>query len=456
MRKFLIILAIPGISFAGGFALSGVGGKALSLAGSYVSIADDWTAVYWNPAGLANAKKGFGIHGSLAGIFGDATTKTGIVGMDGPYSLKNYPINSTQSFLIPAFGFVLPYKNQYFGFALYVPFGLGTKWDLYSLPIGYRDDGLDNYPKIDHESSIEVINAVLGYGKKISYFSFGLAIGISRTSILLRKVDFALLDANGDKIPDLGYPYSYMPVDVKLTGSGWGFVLNGGVKYEIGPLRAGLAVRYNSSPKINGEISANVYFPKNSYYYNSSGGNPIFLGGIGSSSAKGDAVLKLPLILDFGLAYKLEKITLSGFVQYQGWNSFDVIKLNIDSSNQTGDKILGKFLPSEEEFIENWKSTFKFGLGLEYRIIQNTPLRIGFAFDQSPVPDSTFTPLIPDPGNKIQLTGGFSREYNNFSYDINFEYFIMPRKEVSKSPYNLPGEYKFSIFVLGFGLNYKF
>jgi len=247
-----------------------------------------------------------------------------------------------------------------------------------------------------------------------------------------------------------------MPVDVKLTGSGWGFVLNGGVKYEIGPLRAGLAVRYNSSPKINGEISANVYFPKNSYYYNSSGGNPIFLGGVGSSSAKGDAVLKLPLILDFGLAYKLEKITLSSFVQYQGWNSFDVIKLNIDSSNQTGDKILGKFLPSKEEFIENWKSTFKFGLGLEYRIIQNTPLRIGFAFDQSPVPDSTFTPLIPDPGNKIQLTGGFSREYNNFSYDINFEYFIMPKKEVSKSPYNLPGEYKFSIFVLGFGLNYKF
>jgi len=456
MRKILIFLIIPYISFAGGFALTGVGGKALSLAGSYVSIVDDWTAAYWNPAGLGDAKKSFGIHSSIVGTFGSATTRTGIVGMDGPYSLKNYPINSDQGFLIPAFGFVLPYKGQNFGFALYVPFGLGTRWDLYSLPIGYRDDGLDNYPEIDHESSIEVINAVLGYGKKFGGFSFGLAFGISRTSILLRKVDFALLDANKDNIPDLGYPYSYMPIDVKLTGSGWGFVLNGGVKYEFGPLKTGLAVRYNSNPKINGEISADVYFPKSSYYYNSSGGNPIFLGGIGSSLAKGSAIFKLPLIVDFGLAYKVEEITLSGFIQYQSWSSFDVIKLEIDSASQTGDKILGKFLPSTEEFIENWKSTFKFGLGLEYRIIKNTPLRIGFAFDQSPVPDSTFTPLIPDPGNKIQLTGGFSREYNNFSYDVNFEYFIMPKRDVIKSQYNLPGEYKFSIFALGFGLNYKF
>jgi len=456
MREILILLTIPYISFAGAFALSGLGGKALSLAGSYVSIVDDWTAVYWNPAGLADAKKSFGIHSSIVGGVGNATTRTGIIGMDGPYSLKNYPINSEQSFLIPAFGFILPYKGQNFGFALYVPFGLGTKWDLYSLPIGYRDDGLDNYPKIDHESSIEVINAVLGYGKKFRNFSFGLAFGVSRTSILLREVDFALLDANKDNIPDLGYPYSYMPVDVKLTGSGWGFVLNGGIKYEIGSLKTGLAIRYNSNPKINGEISADVYFPKNSYYYNSSGGNPIFLGGTGSSKAKGSAVFKLPLILDFGLAYKVEKITLSSFIQYQGWGSFDVIKLDIDSASQTGDKILGKFLPSTEEFKENWKSTFKFGLGLEYRIIKNTPLRIGFAFDQSPIPDSTFTPLIPDPGNKIQLTGGFSREYNNFSYDINFEYFIMPKRDVSKSQYNLPGEYKFSIFAVGLGLNYKF
>ena len=449
-------MIIPYISFAGGFALSGLGGKALSLAGSYVSIVDDWTSIYWNPAGLADAKKEIALYSAFVGTFGDATTKTGIIGMDGPYSFKNYPVNTTQSFLIPAFGFVYPYKGHNFGFALYVPFGLGTKWDLYSLPIGYRDDGLDNYPEIDHESSIEVINAVLGYGKKIKNFSFGLALGISRTSILLRKVDFALLDANKDGVPDLGYPYSYMPVDVKLTGSGWGFVLNGGIKYEIGSLKTGLAVRYNSSPKINGEINADVYFPKSSYYYNSSGGNPIFLGGIGNSKAKGSAVFKLPLIVDFGLAYKIEKLTVSGFVQYQGWSVFDVIKLDIDSASQTGDEILGKFLPSSEEFKENWKSTFKFGLGLEYRILQNTPLRIGFAFDQTPIPDSTFTPLIPDPGNKIQLTGGFSREYNNFSYDVNFEYFIMPKRDINKTPYNLPGEYKFSIFAIGFGLNYKF
>ncbi len=458
-----MILILPVSSMAGGFALSGVGGRALSLGGSYVSLVNDWTAIYWNPAGLASAKKEFGIYANFVGTGGDATTKTGIIGMDGPYSLKNYPINTQQSFLIPAFGFVYPKGNNVFGFGLYVPFGLGAKWDFYSLPIGYRDDGIDNFPKIDHESSIEVMNIVASYGRRLSNFSLGFSLGISRTSILLRKVNFALLDGNKDGVPDLGYPYSLIPIDVKLAGSGFGFVTNVGLKYELNKLSFGWALRFNSNTNLKGDIEANAYLPKSDYYYVVSDSNPIFLGGISSSKASGSAKIKFPIMTDIGVSYKFnEKFLTSIFLQYQNWVSFDKIILEIDSANQTGDPLLGKFLPSEEEFVQAWRSTFKFGLGIEYRWKENLPLRFGFAFDQSPIPDSTFTPLIPDPGDKFQLNLGFSREYNNFSYDFNFEYFILPKKTISNQNYNpfkshnLPGEYKFSVFAIGFGLNYKF
>ena len=40
-------------NYAGDFLTNGVGGRALGLGGAYVSIADDATATYWNPAGIA-------------------------------------------------------------------------------------------------------------------------------------------------------------------------------------------------------------------------------------------------------------------------------------------------------------------------------------------------------------------------------------------------------------------
>ncbi len=49
----LTILSLSASLFAGGFALSGVGSRATSMAGAFRGLADDATAMYWNPAGLA-------------------------------------------------------------------------------------------------------------------------------------------------------------------------------------------------------------------------------------------------------------------------------------------------------------------------------------------------------------------------------------------------------------------
>ena len=49
------IAVLPAVAenYTGDFLTSGVGGRALGLGGAYVSIADDATATYWNPAGIA-------------------------------------------------------------------------------------------------------------------------------------------------------------------------------------------------------------------------------------------------------------------------------------------------------------------------------------------------------------------------------------------------------------------
>ena len=51
---FLIFLLIyPLNSHSSGLTPSGVGTKALGLGGAFRGLADDWSASYWNPAGLA-------------------------------------------------------------------------------------------------------------------------------------------------------------------------------------------------------------------------------------------------------------------------------------------------------------------------------------------------------------------------------------------------------------------
>jgi len=64
MTVFALLLP-AGAALAGGFNLAGVGAKALSMSGSFRAIADDWSAMYWNPAGLAGQGSGFTLEGKV-------------------------------------------------------------------------------------------------------------------------------------------------------------------------------------------------------------------------------------------------------------------------------------------------------------------------------------------------------------------------------------------------------
>lgn len=53
----IAVLAASAENYTGDFLTNGVGGRALGLGGAYVSIADDATATYWNPAGIASVAR---------------------------------------------------------------------------------------------------------------------------------------------------------------------------------------------------------------------------------------------------------------------------------------------------------------------------------------------------------------------------------------------------------------
>ena len=59
---FFLVLSCPRLASAGGFEGPGLGARAESMGGAFIGVADDWTAIYWNPAGLAQ------LHGAGVGL----------------------------------------------------------------------------------------------------------------------------------------------------------------------------------------------------------------------------------------------------------------------------------------------------------------------------------------------------------------------------------------------------
>ena len=69
MKKIFYISVVLLISvglFANGLSLNSIGPKALGMGGAFVGLANDPSAIYWNPAGLTG--QGNGIHISVADI----------------------------------------------------------------------------------------------------------------------------------------------------------------------------------------------------------------------------------------------------------------------------------------------------------------------------------------------------------------------------------------------------
>ena len=50
---FLLIILLSSSLFASGVGLTGIGARATALGGNFRAIANDWSAMYWNPAGIS-------------------------------------------------------------------------------------------------------------------------------------------------------------------------------------------------------------------------------------------------------------------------------------------------------------------------------------------------------------------------------------------------------------------
>lgn len=453
-------------AMAGGFALSGVGSKAINMGGAFRGLADDWSAAYWNPAGLTQIE-----HSELNAMLVAITPKPEFTpniyhyGFDVGYrNGKTLYNNEMTKFGVDASGFMKlkNLKGIVAGVAVYIPYGLGSEWDLYN-PVNL---GLTTpFPWYDHKADLYVIDIHPTVAKAFmdGKLSLGAGIAMQRGTVTFQKT---YLKASG-----LPVPHENLVINSEMTGDGWGFGANFGALYKITEkLQVGVSGRTANTLKLKGHADQELFTYNNEDLRNillsqartaADSGRILFLFASENhkASPKAKADFKTPGDIGFGLAFKpSEKLTITGDLAYTFWGPIDSIYLELEGTDPAG------ATAQNTAIMLNWDNTLRFSLGAEYWPIKPLAVRLGYYFDPSPVPNDTFTPLIPDSGDKNSYNIGGALKIKSMELSYNFEYLLFKDRTITTSEDvngdgtfdNYPGIFKSKLYASHVSLTYRF
>jgi len=392
----LLFLGFSTITHGAGFLIYEHGAAAMAMGGAFIAVANNPTAIFHNPAGIA------WLDGTQIS-FGST-----LIIPKASLSLANWPDPAYQSidavsqvFYPPTFYITQKVSDKIVaGFGFFTPYGLGTEWsDPENFPLRYIAT------KDDMKSFI--FNPTLAF--KLSD-NLSIAAGVS---YIYSTLKFELVEHSGI---DLGAfnplltgvtAEVYVPVSLEANGSGWG--LNAGVLYKGESFSLGVNWRGGFDIKYDGDLAlsttdAQVSIPSP---YNLLGLEPTIIAELPTSGTASIPSFKYPHIFGVGAAFDVsEKLTFTADVHYILWSSYDEFTVEVEIANFS-DKLVE----------ENWKDSFVLRGGLEYRVNESFALRLGALYDQTPQPVETMDPILPD-SNRWAITGGFGYKAGSFVIDV--------------------------------------
>jgi long-chain fatty acid transport protein len=335
---------------AAAFALyeQGVSGLGNAYAGA-AAVAEDSTTVWWNPAGMARLAKGR--HLAIAGTVIQPSTEFSNNGSQAP---GGQPLGSTggdagDTAFVPSAFFVMDFTPQWsFGVGVSVPFGLKTE---------YSADWIGRFQGISSEIKTININPAVSYK-----FSDALSVGFGINYVTAEIETVTAVNAGG------------LNQSNKATVDGDGFGFNIGVLFSLSPATR-LGVHYRSTLDL--ELDGDTTFT-----------NTPPLATLANGSVKLD--VETPDSLAFSVAHRMnDRLELLGDVTWWQWSKIQRVPLVRTSGTLSGQ--------NAGEFVFNFDDTYRVSIGANYRLNPAWMLKLGFAYDQTPVPNAeSRTVRLPD------------------------------------------------------------
>jgi long-chain fatty acid transport protein len=380
------MLALPMLVFstqgakAAGFAIKEQSTSALGNAfASAVTGIDDLSYSYFNPA-MMTYLSGFQAALSNSYIIPEAEFQGGSAS-----TFLTTPIAPTAAFtghedigrdaLVPAlYGMWSASEDLKVGLSITAPFGLLTD---------NPDGWIGRYHALKSELTTIDINPAVAYRVMP-----GLSVGAGFRAVysdaeLSQAQDYGtiLFAASSGA---LGTPGG-QDGRAKLQGDDWGFGFNLGVMYEpIERVRLGAAYRSFVKMNVDGET----------LFEDDATGAVATLRALASNAAlftdtDASAALELPDSVAFGVNFDVtDEVSVMAQAEWWNWSRFEEIRVEFDNSLSVA---------QDSVTVEDWKDSWFFALGTTYRpkAVEGLAVRLGVAFDKSPIPDDRRTPRIP-------------------------------------------------------------
>jgi long-chain fatty acid transport protein len=417
IRKTALSLVVAG-AFAGGvsqahasaFALieQSASGLGTSYAGA-AAAAEDASTIFYNPAGMSLLPAGMQVSAGLALInlsakFSDSGSTPGA-----GQPLGNNGGNAGDLSAVPNVYFAMDLaKDWKFGVGVSVPFGLKTEYD---------PAWAGRFQAIKSDIKTYNINPSVSY-KLDDKMSFGFGLNY-------QKIDAELTRAfNNVTIGGAGEGTT----SIKGSDAAWGYNL--GAIFQLTP-ETKLGVSYRSSIKyhITGPLTfTNTPLPA------------------GNASLD----LKMPDTFSLALNHRIDaKWTLLGDVTRTGWSKIKELNITFDNG-----------LPASVT-PENFRNTWRVGVGAVHRYDDAWSIKMGLAYDKSPVNDTDRTARLPD-NNRLWLSvGGQYRLSKDGTLDFGLAHLVIKDAPIDQDASatgngHLVGTYKGSVDILGAQFAYRF
>ncbi len=451
MRKKISILFLFATFFARSGYLSAtvltlynLGPKAATMAGAFVGRADNATALYYNPAGLA-FQRGLGFRVNVSYYNYTVSAESA--------EFQTTDQNSEPQ-LIGSFFVAYTYKERIsIGIGAFTPYSLMTKW-----PPEWPGDSLCLYSKLN----VFTIRPVLAV-KINKYLSVGAGVDIITSNV---RWDFHNI-----------YSGLYGPdewgVINELNASGNGLGFTAGALFRLND-NFQIGARYQQGVNIDQQGKNDYRFKITSLYSDDVRGESLNVNtGKPEFYAKQDVIFTLNLPSEFVVGFMwapTRKIAFQADVQRTGWKSFEkweFVAANPEDSffpdPPEEDGVNEELSDGAREGIEiKMKDTWSFMLGGEYFLKDELTLRVGYANHQSPLNDENLTPVLPILPRSVFSFGvgydGPARSITdqsligNLTFDAYLQYVMLGERTSSYPGYPLSFSGHYWVFGFGVGL----
>lgn len=384
---------------AAGFANTSQSAVANSMAATGVANPEEPNANFYNPAGMAG-REGFESYLGVT-LIAPNTSFDPEGGGEGV---------NTESAVFPP-----PNLHAAYGINDSVSVGLGI-----TLPWGLAISWPDDWPGREsiQRQQLQTLNINPNVAVKIGDTGLKVAVG-GQVMLSSLELDRKII-LRSDK-----------EVQVNLGGNGQGFGATAAVMYQpIEELSFG--VNYRSAVHLNYEGVAHFEDEEGTPFENTFVDGPVSTG------------LTVPHFLAAGVGYRLDRLFLELDFNYTTWSTYDEVVIDFENNK-----------PSDTSTITaNWHDAVALRFGASYDVLDNLPIRLGFAYDRTPIPDETVSPSLPG-NHRLSAAIGAGYSIGSFRFDAGYQLVSAMSRDLQndKGP---DGTYKTTAHVIGLNAGYGF